>query len=120
MVIVYEILEIKVSLENTKMLLNSKKEILLAQEMLHKFGVNWYSNSYSGVFNPITKNRRGQEIRQLYIDGSLNLTHMAINTEDYFNENGSREVKLIQDSKLARKLYKKILAEKDGYLLIFA
>ena len=107
-------------IKHTKILLKSKKEILLAQEMLHKFGVNWYRNRGSGIYKPVTKNKQGQEIRQLYIDSSLDLTHMAINKEDYFNKNENRELKLIPDSKLARNLYKKIIAEKDGYLLVFA
>jgi hypothetical protein len=105
-------------IKNTKILLNSKKEILIAQDMLHKLGVNWNRNMITGEFTPITKSLRGNEIRQLYIDNSLNLTHMEINREEYFRENINREIKLIPDTKLARKLYKKIIAEKEGYLLI--
>lgn len=62
--------------------------------------------------DPIPQHKDG---KHLYVEVN-NLLHG--NTDSFFENHSYKEAKLIKDTKIARKLNKKVIAEKDGYILV--
>jgi len=112
------------NLENTKIFTKNRNECRIFQEIVLElggfWGGKWKENNRRVEVDSHNTSVFPENFRAaLFVGYEHNFTYR--NKRDvHFNTHTNREVKLIPDTKLARKLYKKIIAEKEGYLLINA
>lgn len=110
-------------LRNTKIMVNTRKESTFFQELVIELGGCWGHDGKGVELESHDSNKKSNPFRsKLYVGENLQLTYgSCLDSIEYFSKQSNKELKLVQDSKLANKLYKnKIIAKKDNYLIVFA